>query len=78
MGTLVNEFLRGWDEVKQLGRMEMLVQLVALKFGAGTAEEAQQLLGEDPDGDRIAWATYAILDRDKAEDFLEGLRLRGD
>ncbi|MDE2781884.1 MAG: hypothetical protein OXK77_02915 [Gemmatimonadota bacterium] len=75
---VVNEFLRGWDEVRQLGRVEVLVQQIGTKFGRRTAEEARQLLLEDPDGDRIGWAIYAILDRDKAEDFLAGLRLRGD
>ncbi|MDE0649812.1 MAG: hypothetical protein OXI12_05655 [Gammaproteobacteria bacterium] len=74
MGTVVTEFQRGWDEVRQEGQVAVLTQLIARKFGQRTVEEVQQLLDEDPGGDRIAWATDAILDCDKAEDFLAGLR----
>ena len=82
MGTVVTEFQRGWEEVRQMGREEgreegqvaVLVQMIARKFGQGTAEEVQQVLGEDFGGDRIAWAADAILDCDKPEDFLAGLR----
>ncbi len=82
MGTVVTEFQHGWDEVRQLGREEgreegqlaVLVQLIARKFGHRPAEEAQQFLDENPGGDRIAWATDAILDCDTADDFLAGLR----
>ena len=74
MGTVVTEFQRSWDEVRQMGRVEVLVQQIALKFGQRTAEEAQRFLDEDPGGDRIAWAADAILDCDKPEDFMAGLR----
>ncbi|MDE2805531.1 MAG: Rpn family recombination-promoting nuclease/putative transposase [Gemmatimonadota bacterium] len=75
MGTVVTEFQRSLDEIRQEGQVAVLTQLIARKFGQRTVQEVQQLLDEDPGGDRIAWAA-AILDSDKPEDFLA--RLRGD
>jgi len=88
MGTVVTEFQRSLDQIRQEGRVEgreegreegqlaVLVQLITRKFGQGTAEEAQRSIVGSPGRDRVAWVTAAILDCDKAEDFLA--RLRGD
>ena len=84
MATVVTEFQRGWDEVRQLGREEgheqgqvaVLVQLIARKFGQGTADQAQRFVVENPGRNRIALVSAAILDCDTSEDFLA--RLRGD
>jgi len=74
MGAVVTEFQRSLDEIRQEGQVAILIQQIARKFGQRPAEEAQQFLDEDPGGDRTAWVADAILDCDKAEDFLAGLR----
>ena len=74
MGAVVTEFQRSLDEIRQEGQVAILIQQIARKFGQRPAEEAQQFLNEDPGGDRTAWVADAILDCDKAEDFLAGLR----
>ena len=86
MGTVVTEFQRGWDEVRQLGREEgreegreqgqvaVLIQLVRQKFGQGTADEAQRLMAGSLGRDRIAWISAALLDCDTPQDFLARVR----
>ena len=82
MGTVVTEFQWGWDEVRQLGREEgreegqvaVLVQLIARKFGQGTADQAQRFVVENPGRDRIALVSAGILDCETPEDFLARLR----
>ena len=62
MGTVVAEFQRSLDEIRQegieqgreQGQVAVLVQLVARKFGQGTAEEVRRLIARRPGRDRIA------------------------
>ena len=86
MGTVVTEFQRSLDEIRQQGREEgieqgreqgieqgqvaVLVQLIARKFGRGTAEEVQRLIVVSPGRDRIAWVAAAILDCDTPEELI--------
>ena len=94
MGTVVTEFQRSLDEIRQegvaqgreqgvaqgreqgieQGQVAVLVQLVARKFGQGTAEEVQQLIVGSAGRDRIAWVAAAILDCDTPEEFLARVR----
>ena len=82
MGTVVTEFQRSLDDIRQEGReqgieqgqMAVLVELIAGKFGKGTSEELQRFLNESADRDRIAWVAAAILDCDTPEDFLARVR----
>ena len=106
MSTVVTEFQRSLDEIRQegvaqgreqgvaqgreqgvaqgreqgieqgieQGQVAVLVQLVARKFGQGTAEEVQQLIVGRPGRDRIAWVAAAILDCDTPEEFLARVR----
>ena len=94
MGTVVTEFQRSLDEIRQQGvaqgreqgieqgreqgieqgQVAVLVQLVARKFGEGTAEEVRRLIVGRPGRDRIAWVAAAILDYDTPEEFLARVR----
>ena len=86
MGTVVTEFQRSLDEIRQEGREQglaqgreqgqvaVLVQLVARKFGEGTAEEVRRLIVGRPGRDRSAWVAAAILDCDTPEEFLARVR----
>ena len=90
MSTVVTEFQRSLDEIRQegvaqgrqqgieqgieQGQVAVLVQLVARKFGQGTAEEVQQLIVGSAGRDRIAWVAAAILDCDTPEEFLARVR----
>ena len=78
MGTVVTEFQRSLDEIRQQGREEgqvaVLVQQIARKFGKGTAEEVQRFIAGSPDRDKVAWVAAAILDCDTPEHFLARLR----
>ena len=90
MGTVVAEFQRSLDEIRQegieqgleqgreqgieQGQVAVLVQLVARKFGQGTAEEVRRLIARRPGRDRIAWVATAILDCDTPEDFVARVR----
>ena len=82
MGTVVAEFQRSLDEIRQegieqgreQGQVAVLVQLVARKFGQGTAEEVRRLIARRPGRDRIAWVAAAILDCDTPEDFVARVR----
>ena len=78
MSTVVTEFQRSLDEIRQQGREQgqvaVLVQQIARKFGEGTADEVQRLLVGGPGRERIAWVAAAILDCDTPEDFLARVR----
>ena len=88
MGTVVTEFQRSLDEIRQegieqgreqgieQGQVAVLVQQIARKFGEGTAEEVRRLIVGRPGRDRIAWVAAAILDCDTPEEFL--VRVRED
>ena len=54
----------------ELGRVSVLRELAARKFGPEVAEELVRLLDRTPDPGRVARATEALLDCDAAEDFL--------
>ena len=78
MSTVVTEFQRSLEEIKQegieQGQVAVLVQQIARKFGEGTADEVQRLLVGGPGRERIAWVAAAILDCDTPEDFLARVR----
>ncbi len=94
MGTVVTEFQRSLDDIRQeglergleqgreqgreqgieQGQVAVLVQLVARKFGQGTAEEVRRLIEGRPGRDRIAQVAAAILDCDTPEEFVARLR----
>ncbi|MCY3807963.1 MAG: Rpn family recombination-promoting nuclease/putative transposase [Gemmatimonadetes bacterium] len=81
MGTVVTEFQRSLNEIRQegleqgreqgieQGQAAVLVQLIARKFGQGTAEEVRRLIEGRPGRDRIAQVAAAILDCDTPEGF---------
>ena len=79
MSTVVTEFQRSLDEIKQegieQGQVAVLVQQIARKFGEGTAEEVQRSILGSPGRERIAWVAAAILDCDTPEDFLARVRV---
>ena len=82
MRDVVDEWERGWDEVRREARAEgreegieqgqvaVLTQQVGRKFGQATAEEVQRLIGGGRGPDRVALMAAAILDCDTPEDFL--------
>ena len=82
MGTVVTEFQRSLDDIRQegreqgieLGQVGVLAQMVARKFGERTAEETRRSILERPTQDRIALVATAILDCDTREEFLERVR----
>ena len=78
MGTVVTEFQRSLEDIRQEGReqgqVSVLVQQIARKFGERTADEVRQSILGSPGGDRIAWVAAAILDCDTREEFLERVR----
>ncbi len=80
MSTVVSEFQRSWDEVRQEGREEgqagVLAQQIARKFGKRTADQVRRSILESPGRDRIALVAAAILDCDTREEFLERVRQR--
>ena len=65
---------QGREQGIEQGQVAVLVQLVARKFGQGTAEEVQQLIVGSAGRDRIAWVAAAILDCDTPEEFLARVR----
>ena len=71
MSTVVTEFQRSWDEVRQEGQVAVLAQQIGRKFGDRTADEVRQSILESPGRDRIALVAAAILDCDTREEFLE-------
>ena len=84
MSTVVTEFQRSLDDIRQEGREQgieqgqlvVLFQLIARKFGERTAEEVRRSILGSPGRDRIALVAAAILDCETREEFLE--RVRGD
>ena len=77
MGAVVTEFQRSLDDIRQeVGQVAVLVQLIARKFGQGTAEEVQRSISGSPGRERISWVAAAILECNAREDFLA--RVRGD
>ena len=74
MSTVVTEFQRSWDEVRQEGQATVLVQQILRKFGQETAEEVQRSILQRPTQDRIALVATAILDCDTREEFQERVR----
>lgn len=77
MSTVVTEFQRSLDDIRQEGQVAVLVQQILRKFGQETAEEVQRSILESPGRDRIALVAAAILDCDTREQFLERVRERG-
>ena len=84
MQTVVTAFERSLDEIRQegrkqgieQGRVSVLCELAARKFGSEVAEELVRLLDRTPDPNRVARATEALLDCDRAEDFLARVQER--
>ena len=59
---------------RELGRVSVLRQLAARKFGSAMADELARELGGTPDPKRVARATEALLDCDTADDFANRVR----
>lgn len=82
MQTVVTAFERSLDEIRQegreegieLGRVSVLRQLAARKFGSAVAEEFVRLLDRTPDPERVARVTEALLDCNAADDFVKRVR----
>ena len=82
MQTVVTAFERSLDEIRQegreqgiqLGRVRVLRELAARKFGPAAAEELVRLLDRTADPGGVARATEALLDCDAAEDFVKRIR----
>jgi hypothetical protein len=65
---------QGIRQGREQGRVSVLRELAARKFGSAVAEELEGLLDQTPDRDRVARAMEALLDCDGAEDFLAKVR----
>ncbi len=76
MSTVVTEFQRSLDDIRQEGQVAVLMQQIARKFGERTAEEVRRSILGSPGRDRIALVAAAILDCETREEFLG--RVRGD
>ena len=74
MSTVVTEFQRSWDEVRQEGQVAVLAQQIGRKFGERTADHVRRSILESPGRDRVALVAAAILDCDTREEFLERVR----
>ena len=82
MSTVVTEFQRSLDDIRQEGREQgieqgqlvVLFQLIARKFGERTAEEVRRSILGSPGRDRIAKVAAAILECDTPEDFVGRVR----
>ena len=74
MGTVVTEFQRSLDDIRQEGQLAVLVRMITRKFGERTAEETRRSILESPGRDRIALVATAILDCDTREEFQERIR----
>ncbi len=78
MGTIVTEFQRSLDDIRQegmeVGQMRVLRDQAARKFGRGTAEELARLLAEVHDGEQISRVAAAVVDCDAPDDFLARVR----
>ncbi len=77
MSTVVTEFQRSLDDIRQEGREEVLVQQIARKFGKRTAEEVRRSILGSLGRDRIALVAAAILDCETREEFWECVREHG-
>ena len=67
---------QGREQGMELGRVSVLRQLAARKFGRAVADELVRLLDRTPDAECVARATEALLDCDTAEDFLAKMQER--
>jgi len=65
---------QGREQGREQGQVAVLAQLIARKFGQGTAEEVRRLIAGSTGRDRIAWVSAAILDCDAPEEFIARLR----
>ena len=65
---------RGIERGIERGRLSVLRELAARKFGSATAEELVSAIGDAPDRTRVARATEALLDCDTADDFVNRVR----
>ncbi len=78
MDTVTAAFQRSLEEFRQEGREQgqvtLLRQQAARKFGPSTAEEVSRLLADVPDPVTIARISEAILNCDRAEEFLACVR----
>lgn len=77
MSTVVTEFQRSLDDIREQGQVAVLVQQIGRKFGERTADEVRRSILGSPGRDRIALVAAAILDCDTREEFLERVRERG-
>ena len=66
--------LQGREQGIELGRVSVLRQLAARKFGSAVAEELARELEGTSDPRRVARATEALLDCDTAVDFVHRVR----
>ena len=78
MSTVMTEFQRSLDDIRQEGQVAVLAQQIGRKFGDRTADEVRRSILESPGRNRIALVATAILDCDTREEFLERVRERGD
>ena len=67
---------QGREQGMELGRVSVLRQLAARKFGQAVADELVRLIDRTQDPERVARATEALLDCDAAEDFLAKVQER--
>ena len=74
MGTVVTEFQRSLNDIRQKGQVTVLRQLAARKFGRRTAEELARLLAQIHDGEGISRIAAAVVDCDVPDDFLARVR----
>ena len=78
MGSIVTEFQRSLDDIRQegmeVGQMRVLRDQAARKFGRRTAEKLARLLAEVHDGEQISRVAEAVVDCDGPDDFLARVR----
>ena len=82
MEAVATTFRRSLEEIRlegiergiERGRLSVLRELAARKFGSATAEELVRAIGDAPDPTRVARATEALLDCDTADDFVNRVR----
>ena len=85
MSTVVTEFQRSLDDIRQegieqgiqQGQVAVLAQQIARKFGERTADDVRRSILGSPGRDRVALVAAAILDCDTREEFLQRVRERG-
>ena len=78
MSTVVTEFQRSLDDIRQEwreeGQVKVPAQQIGRKFGERTADQVRRSIQGSPGRDRIALVAAAILDCDTREEFLERVR----